>query len=81
MEERNLGVGSSLTSSVTSRSAGRIGIGCTGTLSKRRPEGTLVTDHLDYRVPLGWLVEHLFVARELRRIFGYRRKRLLEIFS
>ena len=45
------------------------------------PEGTLVTDHVDYRVPFGWPVEHLFVARELRRIFSYRRKRLLEIFS
>ena len=45
------------------------------------PEGTLVTDHVDYRVPFGWPVEHLFMARELRRIFGYRRKLLLEIFS
>ena len=44
-------------------------------------EGTLVTDHVDYRVPYGWPVQKLFVARELRRIFGYRRKRLLEIFS
>ena len=44
-------------------------------------EGTLVTDHVDYRVPFGWPVEHLFMARELRRIFGYRRKRLLEMFS
>ena len=45
------------------------------------PNGTLVTDHVDYWVPFGWPVERLFVARELRQIFRHRRMRLLEIFS
>ena len=44
------------------------------------PDGTLVTDHVDYGVP-GWaLVNRLFVAGELRRIFAYRMARLMEIF-
>ena len=37
--------------------------------------GTLVTDSVDYRVPGGALVNRLFVAGELRRIFGYRKAR------
>ena len=35
-------------------------------------EGTLVTDEVDYRVPGGRLVNWLYVAPELRRIFSHR---------
>ena len=45
------------------------------------PDGTLVTDHVDYGVLGGALVNRLFVARELRRIFDYRKARLTELFS
>ena len=44
------------------------------------PDGTLVTDDITYRVPGGALVNRLFVAGELRRIFAYRRERTLEVF-
>lgn len=40
------------------------------------PGGTLVRDHVEYEVPLGPLGElanRLFVARQLRRIFDFRR--------
>ena len=47
---------------------------------EERPEGTLVTDHVDYDVLGGALVNRLFVAGELRRIFDYRRERLTELF-
>lgn len=43
--------------------------------------GTLVRDHVDYAVPGGRLVERLFVAGDLDRIFDYRHealRRLLE---
>ena len=43
--------------------------------------GTLVTDSVDYRVPGGALVNRLFVAGELRRIFGYRKAKLQAIFG
>ena len=45
-----------------------------------RPDGTLVTDQVDYGVPGGALVNRFFVAGELRRIFAYRKARLTEIF-
>ena len=44
------------------------------------PEGTLVTDEIKYRVPGGALVNRLYVAGELRRIFSYRRSRILELY-
>lgn len=44
------------------------------------PEGTLVTDTVTYRVPGGSLVNRLFVAGELRRIFAYRKAKLLELY-
>jgi ligand-binding SRPBCC domain-containing protein len=39
-------------------------------------EGTVVNDSVRYRVLGGALVNRLFVARELRRIFQYRRAKL-----
>ncbi len=44
------------------------------------PEGTLVTDDVTYRVPGGSLVNRLLVAGELRRIFAYRKAKLLELY-
>ena len=43
-------------------------------------EGTLAIDDIRYRVPGGSLVNRLYVAPELRRIFAYREARLREIF-
>ena len=47
---------------------------------EEKPGGTLVTDHVDYGVLGGALVNRLFVAGELKRIFGYRKIRLHELF-
>lgn len=43
--------------------------------------GTLVTDRVKYRVPGGRLINFLFVQHDLKRIFEYRRKRMLELFG
>ena len=43
-------------------------------------EGTMVTDDITYRVPGGAPVNRLYVAGELRRIFAYRRSRILDLF-
>ena len=40
--------------------------------------GTLARDIVEYAVPGGALVNRLFVARDVRRIFEYRTERLLE---
>jgi ligand-binding SRPBCC domain-containing protein len=49
----------------------------------RGPNGehTLATDHVDYRVFGGRLVNAIFVKPDLRRIFAYRRERLAELFG
>ena len=44
------------------------------------PGGTLVTDEVTYRVLGGALANRLFVAGEVRKIFDYRKPRLLELF-
>ena len=44
-------------------------------------EGTLAADEVWYRVPGGAVVNRLFVAGELKRIFDYRKAKLLELFS
>ena len=49
-------------------------------LFEETPEGTLAIDEVTYRVPGGRLINWLFVSRELRRIFYYRKARLLEAF-
>lgn len=41
-----------------------------------QPGGTLIRDHVDYRMPLravGWLAHRLVIGRDLERIFDYRR--------
>ena len=42
--------------------------------------GTLAIDNVNYRVPGGAIVNTMFVAGELKRIFEYRRAKLLELF-
>ena len=44
-------------------------------------EGTLAVDEVWYRVPGGAVVNRLFVAGELKRIFDYRKAKLIELFS
>lgn len=44
------------------------------------PDGTLAEDEVIYRVPGGPLVHALLVKRDVRRIFEYRQRRLMEIF-
>jgi ligand-binding SRPBCC domain-containing protein len=43
--------------------------------------GTRVIDEVDYAAPGGWLVDRLFVRKEVRRIFGYRHGKLVERFG
>ena len=43
-------------------------------------EGTLVIDDITYRVPGGSLINRLYVAPELHRIFTYREAKLKELF-
>jgi ligand-binding SRPBCC domain-containing protein len=42
--------------------------------------GTLCGDFVRYAVPFGALANRLMVARDVRRIFAYRERRLKEIF-
>jgi len=44
-------------------------------------DGTLVGDHVRYRVPGGRLVHELFVRREVERIFDFRRERLAQLLG
>lgn len=46
-----------------------------------RDGGTLCGDRVTYRPPLGGLLHDLFVAPELRKIFAYRREKMLERFG
>ena len=49
-------------------------------LFEARDSGTHVRDSLRYSVPGGALVQKLLVSRDLEKIFGYRRRKLWEIF-
>ena len=42
---------------------------------------TLAEDVVRYAVPGGWVVDRLFVRRDVRRIFRYRRKKLRSLFG
>ncbi len=46
-----------------------------------RDGGTLCTDQVRYRPRGGALINHLFVRRDVERIFQYRQDRLREIFK
>jgi ligand-binding SRPBCC domain-containing protein len=41
---------------------------------------TLVRDHIRYAVPGGWLINSLFVARDVEEIFCWRGKKLQDLF-
>ena len=43
--------------------------------------GTLARDRVQYAVPGGSLVNYLFVARDLKRVFAFREETLLGIFG
>jgi ligand-binding SRPBCC domain-containing protein len=43
--------------------------------------GTRISDHVRYAAPGGALVNRLFVARDVRRIFDYRRETIKGVFS
>lgn len=45
------------------------------------PGGTRMADDVEYRVPGGFLADRLFVRRDVRRIFAFRRERLLAAFA
>jgi ligand-binding SRPBCC domain-containing protein len=53
-------------------------------LFEQRRGGTLMRDRIDYAVP-GWLLEplisRLLVARDVERIFAYRRDKMQELFG
>jgi ligand-binding SRPBCC domain-containing protein len=46
-----------------------------------REGGTTVADYVRYAAPGGWLVDRLFVRRDVERIFQFRREKLLAIFK
>jgi ligand-binding SRPBCC domain-containing protein len=43
--------------------------------------GTRVRDRVRYAVPGGWLVRAVFVRRDLRKIFDYRKQTLASVFE
>jgi ligand-binding SRPBCC domain-containing protein len=43
--------------------------------------GTVMTDHITYQVLGGFAVNWAFVSRDLKRVFDYRRDKILELFS
>jgi ligand-binding SRPBCC domain-containing protein len=43
--------------------------------------GTLCRDVVDYKVPGGRLVDAIFVRPDLRKIFGFRQRKLAELFG
>jgi hypothetical protein len=49
-------------------------------LFEEKDGGTMVRDHVRYAVPGGSLVNRLLVARDVARIFEFRRRKLSEIF-
>ena len=48
---------------------------------EERDGGTLAEDHVRYAILGGWLIDRLFVRRDLRRIFAYRRRQLESILG
>ncbi len=42
--------------------------------------GTQARDRVRYAVPGGWLIDRLFVRRDVQKIFAFRREKLSEIF-
>jgi ligand-binding SRPBCC domain-containing protein len=48
---------------------------------REAPGGTVVEDDVDYAVPGGWLVDRLFVQRDVRAIFLHRQRAILDAFG
>jgi ligand-binding SRPBCC domain-containing protein len=48
---------------------------------KSRDGGTLATDLVRYNPPGGWLIDCLFVRKDVEAIFRYRREKLLGFFG
>ena len=48
---------------------------------EERNNGTLVRDHVRYAVLFDFLIHRLFIRPDIERIFGYREKKLREIFA
>jgi len=46
-----------------------------------RGDGTLVLDLVRYAPPGGWLLDKLFVRRDLQKVFEFRRLKLLALFG
>ena len=44
-------------------------------------EGTLCYDRVRYSVLGGWLVQRIFVQRDVSRIFAFREAKLIELFN
>ncbi len=44
-------------------------------------ENTIIHDFVDYKVPLGRLINILFVKNKLKKIFEYRYKKIEELFK
>jgi ligand-binding SRPBCC domain-containing protein len=47
----------------------------------QRDNGSEIRDFVQYAVPGGWLVNLVFVKRDVRRIFEYRSRKLNDFFS
>lgn len=47
---------------------------------EERENGTMVIDHVQFIAPGGWLVEKLFVRKDIERIFAFRRQKMTELF-
>ncbi len=48
---------------------------------EERDGGTVAKDRVRYAAPGGWLIEKLFVARDVERIFAFREAKLLAMFK
>ena len=44
-------------------------------------QGTLIQDQVQYSVPGGWILERLFVNRDIRKIFEFRCGKLQNLFG
>ncbi|WP_342827327.1 SRPBCC family protein, partial [Candidatus Lucifugimonas marina] len=50
-------------------------------LSRNPSGGTLITDQVEYKVPLGKIAHSMFVGRDLLRIFRFRNQQVEKILS
>jgi ligand-binding SRPBCC domain-containing protein len=50
-------------------------------LFEEREGGTLARDRVQYAVPGGWLIERLFVRKDVEKIFAFRQEKLASLFG